>query len=64
MGSAWQKQTISRHLLWFMPIGALCVKRKKNTILQEKELGDPYHPHFINIAVDFETEDGKKIRSQ
>ena len=42
---------------------AVC-KQMKRSVLPQKDLGDFYNAHFINTAVDFDSEDGKMLRSQ
>lgn len=38
-----------------------CRKMKKN-VLPEKELAEVYNTHFINIMVDYDSEDGELLR--
>jgi thioredoxin 1 len=42
---------------------AVC-KEMKIKVLPQKDLGDFYNAHFINAAVDFDSEDGKMLRNQ
>ena len=39
-------------------------KKVKAKVLPQKELGDFYNPHFINVMVDFDSEEGKMLRTK
>lgn len=42
---------------------SVCKKMKKE-VLPQKELGDIYNSHFINVMVDFDSEEGKMVKKQ
>jgi thioredoxin 1 len=42
---------------------AVC-KKIKREVLPQKELGDFFNAHFVNIMVDFDSDEGKILRKQ